>query len=384
MSKADGFTEKRAVLYRWLAEAALPLWADAGTDRVHGGFFEKLDDGFRPIEEPRRARLVARQIYVFATGHRFGWHGPATTLVEHGLTFLRDFLLRDDFTVVPSVGPDGRAVRADFDLYDTAFVLFGLAAAAEPPTERAGLARLAAQIRDRLVADWSHPVLGFEDARPARLPLKANPHMHLFEACLAWEAVAPGDGKWAGLADAIAELALTRLIDPESGAMREFFDHDWRPLAGEAGRLVEPGHQFEWSWLLQRWGLRRGERRAARPALRLLEIGETYGVDAVRGIAINALNDDFGVIDADARLWPQTERLKAWWLAGRSGLVDGSRARGRAEAALGGLLRYRDGKPSGLWWETMLKEGGFAPEPARASSLYHIVCAADAIEEARE
>ena len=36
------------------------------------------------------------------------------------------------------------------------------------------------------------------------------------------------------------------------------FDADWRPLAGLTGRLVEPGHQFEWAWLLERWSRLRG------------------------------------------------------------------------------------------------------------------------------
>ena len=51
---------------------------------------------------------------------------------------------------------------------------------------------------------------------------QANYHMHLFESALAWEAV--GGPRWARLADEIAQLAMSRFIDPESGAMREFFD----------------------------------------------------------------------------------------------------------------------------------------------------------------
>jgi len=30
---------------------------------------------------------------------------------------------------------------------------------------------------------------------------------------------------------------------------------------------------------------------------------------------------------------------------------------------------------AGAFYDKMLPEGGFVPEPARASSLYHIVCA---------
>jgi mannose-6-phosphate isomerase len=100
-------------------------------------------------------------------------------------------------------------------------------------------------------------------------------------------------------------LALARLIDAESGALTERFTADWQPLPGLEGRLVEPGHLFEWAWLLQRCG----DAAAHTAAVRLIGIAEQHGVRA--GVAINALLSDFSVHDAKARLWPQTERLKA-------------------------------------------------------------------------
>ena len=41
-----------------------------------------------------------------------------------------------------------------------------------------------------------------------------------------------------------------RFLDPQTGALAEFFTDDWARAPGEAGRLVEPGHQFEWAWIL--------------------------------------------------------------------------------------------------------------------------------------
>lgn len=37
-----------------------------------------------------------------------------------------------------------------------------------------------------LKRDYKHPVAGFEEENPPRTPLCSNPHMHLFEAMLAW------------------------------------------------------------------------------------------------------------------------------------------------------------------------------------------------------
>ena len=47
-------------------------------------------------------------------------------------------------------------------------------------------------------------------------------------------------------------------------------------------------------------------------ARRLVEIGELKGVDARLGVARNELWSDLTPKDLAAKLWPQTERLKAW------------------------------------------------------------------------
>ena len=46
-------------------------------------------------------------------------------------------------------------------------------------------------------------------------------------------------------------------------------------------------------------------------ARRLFEIGEQYGIAQPRDVAVMTLLDDFSVADPIARLWPQTEWLKA-------------------------------------------------------------------------
>jgi mannose-6-phosphate isomerase len=187
--------------------------------------------------------------------------------------------------------------------------------------------------------------------------------MHLFEAALDWEA-AGGGPAWAALADEIADLALGRFIDPASGALREFFDADWRPRGGEAG-LIEPGHQFEWAWLLEGWGALRGHDGARAAARRLFAVGR-QGFDPVRGVVANALWDDLSVRDAGARLWPQTEHLKAALVLGE------------AEPALqaaNGLAQYLDTPARGVWRERMRPDGGFLEEPAPATSLYHLFLA---------
>ncbi len=129
-----------------------------------------------------------------------------------------------------------------------------------------------------LITHHKHPIAGFQHADPPGLPLCSNPHMHLFEAALAWEALAERPQAWTALADEIANLALTKFIDQTSGGLREFFDHHWSPHPSDKGRIMEPGHQFEWGWLLARWGALRADAVAIAKAERLFEIGISHGM----------------------------------------------------------------------------------------------------------
>src|SRR6185437_5839099 len=101
-------------------------------------------------------------------------------------------------------------------------------------------------------------------------------------------------------ADETARLGLTCLMDT-NGAIREFYDAQWRPVAGAAGRSVEPGHQFEWAWLLARWAKLHGNTHADKAARRLFEIG-MKGVDSERGVAMDELDDQFHPVRRTARL----------------------------------------------------------------------------------
>jgi mannose-6-phosphate isomerase len=234
-----------------------------------------------------------------------------------------------------------------------------------------------------LQTKFKHPVAGFENDLQKNLPLKSNPHMHLFEAALAWEEfTGKGNGPWTALADEIAALCMTSFIDPRSGALREFFAADWTPFPGEQGRIVEPGHQFEWAWLLTRWGQSRDNAEAVIKAERLFEIGLKHGICPSRRVAVMALLDDFSTHDQTARLWPQTEWLKSSLrLAKVSPGIKRAYYLESAEQACAAMRLFLDVPLRGLWRDKMHYDGTFLSEPAPASSFYHIACAIDELRQ---
>ena len=178
---------------------------------------------------------------------------------------------------------------------------------------------------------------------------------------LAWAQVGQ-DAGWLRMAAGIAETALTRMIDPATGTLCELYDDDWTPLPGAD---VEPGHQFEWGWLLIKYARLADRSSAAEAGLRMIGAAKAHGVDG-RGVAFNALDQGLEPRDLTARLWPQTERLKA-----------AVAARDWEAAALAGqgLWKYFATPTPGLWFDRMNPDGSFIDEPAPASSFYHIVCA---------
>ncbi|MEW6017802.1 MAG: AGE family epimerase/isomerase [Pseudomonadota bacterium] len=347
----------------WLRTAALPLWWTIGADHVAGGFREALSPEGRPVAAPRRSRVQTRQTFVYATAGLMGWEGPWRDAAWHGMTYFLDRYRRPDGLFRALVSEAGEPLDETAALYDQAFALLAMATLHQADPGHVDLAGEGARLLQALQA-LRHEAGGFREA--GAHPFQANAHMHLLEAALAWME-AGGSPEWRALAAEIVELALTRFIDPAGGFLREFFDDTWAPAAGDEGRIVEPGHQFEWAWLLARWGEMTGEPRA-RPAAERLYAAGLRGVDAVRGVAMNMLNDDFTVRAAAARLWPQTEWLKAALILGEEPLPP-------AQA----LARYLDTPAPGVWLDVWWLDGTFKPEPAPASSFYHIAAACQAL-----
>lgn len=373
---SDDFPALVGRFEQWLMDRALPLWAKQGLDRAHGGFCDLVDMNGRAVAGPRRGRVQGRQTWVFALAGTMGWCGPWKDVVRKGLDFALSHR-RADGQLPGLIASDGSILDETATLYDQTFLLLALSEARKHFPERRDFIEAAHRIYQTTIAARRNLAGGFVES--AEQVFQSNPHMHLLEASLAWREVEPG-GIWDLLADEVAQLGLTRMMD-KNGAIREFYDANWSPVAGAAGRSVEPGHQFEWAWLLSRWAQLRGNVQAGKAARRLFEVG-SKGVDPKRGAAMDELDDEFQPVRPTARLWPQTERLKS---ALALMAVSEGEARGHyrreALAAAKTLWRYLETPLPGLWRDRMLPDGGFVEEPSPASSFYHIICAIQVMKE---
>ncbi len=364
---STSLAEQAAWFRRWLTVAALPAWWALAADRERGGFHDALDADGRPLRGPRRSRVQTRQTWVYAEAGALCWPGPWREAVDHGAAYLAARFVRPDGLHRTLVGETGTPADDTAHLYDQAFALLALAARGPAhETEARGLLTA-------IQGAFSHPDGGFTETGPARFA--ANPLMHLFEAALAWLEAGGRDPVWRALAQALADLADERLIDPATGAIAETYDDAWRP---EPTSEVWPGHQFEWAWLMLRWFDLSGEVRPKRAARRLYDAG-ARGVLA-SGVTANAMDRDLNLIDRAARLWPQTERLKAALaLARHAAGSERDALEADALSAALALRRYLAVPAAGLWLDVIDAADAPVAGPAPASSLYHLLGAVRAL-----
>lgn len=354
----------------WLLDKAAPLWIGALSPEAPL-FPERLNAEGKRDAAPHRLFVQARHIYAFCETGRLGWRGPWRERVGDTVNFLLARGRRADGLYIHRFSSDGGLFDERADLYDQAFMLLALATAGRA-LGRSDLFAAAEALDDALESLWRLPHGGYFEGEFAKCPpFRQNPHMHLLEAFIALHA-ATGAARWRNRADTIAELARSRFIDPASGAMREYFDAEWNPQPGDAGRIVEPGHCFEWAWLFET--LARG---GAPPAVSLSD-GLTHfargcGLDPQRGVAINEVWTNGATRNAAARLWPQTERLKI--AVARLRRTGAAEEREETLAAFAGLAAYLDMPTPGAWRDKWLPDRSWVEEPSPGSSLYHIACA---------
>ena len=353
-------------LYAWLKDAAWPLWLARGVDWERGGFYEALDLQTHRCAAPfRRLRVAARQIFVFSKAHEAGLAGAADA-VRLGLGFLERHAVQTDGGYAWRFDLDHRPINTRRDLYDHAFVLLALSAATAVVGEdalRQTAVSLAAWLRDA----FRHPAGGFLESLPPTLPRRQNPHMHLLEALLAANA-AFGCAPFATMAQGVLDLFGERLFNQEAAALPEYFDDALLPETARGIFRVEPGHHCEWAWLLHAAEMQ----GLTVPAVTepLLAFVDSHGL-GMHGALVDELGSDGRVLAAGARLWPQTERLRAETLHKGVGSA-------RVAACSDVLRAYL--RPDGLWHERRGATGVFSQEPAPASSLYHLTGAILALQ----
>jgi mannose/cellobiose epimerase-like protein (N-acyl-D-glucosamine 2-epimerase family) len=192
-----------------------------------------------------------------------------------------------------------------------------------------------------------------------------NPHMHLAEACLvAFEAT--GEELFLDTAREIVQLFATRFFDAHT--LGERFDQTWVRVGGG----VEPGHHFEWTWILARYQRLTGD-PVATLASRSADFAERYGVDPGTHAVYDLLSEEGDVLQSSSRIWPNTERIKAALALFE---LDGRDPRGALASSCGLIFgRHFANNIPGLWTDQFDNFSKPLTTATPASCVYHLFLA---------
>ncbi|MFQ2154986.1 AGE family epimerase/isomerase [Aeromonas hydrophila] len=340
-----------------------------------GLFAEGLDGAGEPLWQPTRFRVQSRQIYVFSHAALLGWYEGgllAERCARFGMRHFDDVAGNQLF----SLNADGSPADSAVCCYEYAFALLAecwlYRLSGEQCWQQQAESRYQAIVR--LFAD---PVYGgFHSSWPAGSLRSQNPHMHLFEALLV-AAESFDDPRWQVRAHRLYQLFRQRFL--EHALLREFFDERLLPTHPDS-RLIDPGHHYEWCWLLARyralaqgWECGPSEREIDEGIAILTRFATVHG-HGPTGLVLDELTDDGRPHRATSRLWCQTEQLKA--------LLAAYERRGEAEIAhrigevVGRIFDYylMPALP-GQWIDQVDVTGAPLAGHAPASTFYHLFVA---------
>ena len=353
---------------RWIFNDALPLWSTEGYEGELG-FSETLSlEGRRRPVGFKRARVHARQIYVFCHAYELGYE-PGLEIARAGVAFL----LKNGWAPktggwVVSMGETGGVVNEELDLYEQAFVIFALSWWFKVSGDASVLEWIEKTL---LVVDEqfaAEDAPGYRSRVPDKGGRLQNPHMHLLEALLTYYEVHPSTGTERRLLDLLSVFE-TCLFDPQTNTLAETFTDSWQRASFADGQKIEPGHHFEWCWLLLNADriLGTNYRRQARA---LFDFAEAHGVRDDTHLIYDGLDDQGHVIDDAHRSWPQTERLKA--LIAMHEFFDEDTLERVTIVVDTLMLRYLSPAPRGAWIDHLTADGSPCVEKVPASTFYHI------------
>lgn len=362
----------------WLKNSALPFWSQRGINPKTGAVYEKFNAEHQPdLSAVFRSRVQARQIFVFAAAYQQGWLPDALEKVAAIQQFLNQHAKKHSTAAgyVHSLNSAGQQLDQKLDAYDFAFFLLSCAYRYQSFSDLQALDQ-ANKLLEYIEQQFRAAPGGWMEGDYSSPYRRQNPHMHLFEAFLALYQ-ATKDGKWLAKAGQIYTLFETVFFRPQQGILLEYFTEQWQPMPGVQGQIVEPGHMFEWVWLL-RWYQQLTATPVDHYCETLYQNGLKLGLEAGSGLIYDEVLLSGEVVKNTKRLWPLTELIKASLAQAKASLDLPAQQAAEQQAAVAIDLLFRfylNSNVTGLYVDQLDAENQICVAEAPASTLYHLMVA---------
>ncbi len=312
---SSGIHSTISSLYTRLQLRWVPKWYRAFSD-PQGGFYERLGKGFQPVPGVNK-RLVTqcRQLAIYSDAYATQKNRLYESLKPKFDYILRKYRNAETGLWVFSLDEQGLVADDTCDLYALSFVIFACshyyrACGDERAKETAMDVLTLIETRFRMPGLPGYAEALDKNGQPLLRVRRQNPHMHLLEACLfahnIWD-----ESCFSTMADEMVGLFQTYFYDEGRNALIEFYTDDLRPHPVEGHRL-EPGHYFEWVWLLKKHADMKGVPDLHdHAAWKLFDWANNFGWDNLYGGIYDTVSPDGAMIADTKRIWPFCEALKA-------------------------------------------------------------------------
>lgn len=368
----------------WLSHQVLPKWFKSGFDK-NGACIEAFKgDGSIALDCVKRSRVQARQMFVISYAHTKGWTQKGKRTLNGIDAFLDGIPKPYSESFFPHLLDQEMAVIDEsVDLYDCAFFLLAYAWRYRAFGDFLAI-RKAEKLMYSIESALRSSYGGWGEGTYTHEIRRQNPHMHLFESFMVLYDCTR-NAKWLGYAGEMLALFETRLYDPEYGVVREFFSSNWLPHHAK-GHIVEPGHAFEWVWLLEKYSSATGKPLAHYSEPLYLN-AKKYGLvssDGKKQTILSSVNIKGGILDGSQRLWPMTEWIKASIVMATNNPTTPSFADDTV-SAISSLMRcFSNPNVPGQYVDRLNNQQEVIDDNMPASTLYHLVTAHQALSEYME
>jgi len=357
------------------------LCATRGWDQARGRSVERLQADLTPAPMGYRRGMVAgRQLFFFSHAYRLTLdpifedraHRLYTDLLSH-------FWDKTNGGWYFSVDDDNSAHDTTKDLYGHAFIMFGLAhySAVFSNADAVGWIERTNELvfhHFRLPGGWFAPwatrdwVIGGKN-------LEQNPHMHLLEAYLsAYDATQ--DEAFLKCATEMMSIYTELLRTRDGSKVLEHLDENGRP-SGERGNLIEPGHLYEWYWLVNEYADIAGLPAYRATCSQIVDWADRWGCDSGAGGIYDQVDSDGNIVSHRKRIWPVTECIKAFSTSVRT---SGSEEARKSLISWIIFIREKYCTKDGAWHEYLNRELRPDCDYLPLSTPYHVAMAALEVE----
>jgi mannose-6-phosphate isomerase len=302
------------LLQRWVLK-----WYEAFTDGADGGFHERLGHSFKPVVFDRRRVLTqCRQLAIYSDAYNVTSRATFNPdLNKHFEYISSNYYVAKIGGWAFSVNLENNNKELFYDLYAQAFVIFSFSHYFRA-TKDIRAKELAYSTFDFILENFIYKnAPGYYEAldeslRPMDNKRRHESHMHFLEACLfayeVWE-----DDRFLKEAEHLIKLFTEYFYQEKKAILSEYFSNDLKePLKDKGHIITEPGHYYEWIWLLKKYENFIGQKgKFDILCMGLLTWANDFGWDKSFGGIYDELDHQGNVVEDTKRIWPFSEGLKA-------------------------------------------------------------------------